>query len=152
MIKCTLQWLHIFSGSCLTDSSKGYWDDMWMTHSWWDLWEQVLTMFYFIYPEYWIINSLAPGICKSDFKSKISEHVLWILFNGTSCEIAFSWMLHNTFDGNSTLIQIMTWCHWATSHYLIQSWPRCMFPFGVSRPQWVVVPKPHFTIKMPYCM
>ena len=51
-----------------------------------------------------------------------------------SCE----WMPLNTFDTNSTLIQVMTWCHQATSHYLSQCWPRSMSLYGgITRPQWV---------------
>ena len=37
----------------------------------------------------------------------------------------------------SKLIQVMTWCRQATSHYLGQCWPRSMSPKGVTRPQWV---------------
>ena len=38
---------------------------------------------------------------------------------------------------SKTLLQVMTWCRRATSHYLIQYWPRSMSPHGVTRPQWV---------------
>ena len=31
----------------------------------------------------------------------------------------------------------MAWCHQATSHYLIQCWPRSLSPYDVTRPQWV---------------
>ena len=37
----------------------------------------------------------------------------------------------------STLVQVMTWCRQATSHYLSQCWPRSLLPYGVTRPQWV---------------
>ena len=37
----------------------------------------------------------------------------------------------------STLVQVMAWCHQATSHYLSQCWPKFMLPYGVTRPQWV---------------
>ena len=40
-------------------------------------------------------------------------------------------------DDKSTLVQVMAWCHRATSHYLSQCWPRSVSPCGVSRPQWV---------------
>ena len=40
-------------------------------------------------------------------------------------------------DDESTLVQVMAWCHQATSHYLSQCWPRYMSPYGVTRPQWV---------------
>ena len=39
----------------------------------------------------------------------------------------------------STLVQVMAWCHQATSHYLNQCWPRSMSPYGVTRPQRVIV-------------
>ena len=41
------------------------------------------------------------------------------------------------FTDKSTLVQVMAWCHQATSHYLSQCWPRSMLPNGVPRPQWV---------------
>ena len=53
---------------------------------------------------------------------------------------------HVKFQGNtiflipnlkSTLVQVMAWCHQATSHYLSQCWPRSMPPYGFTRPQWV---------------
>ena len=39
-------------------------------------------------------------------------------------------------DDQSTFVQVMTWCHQATSHYLSQCWPRSLSPYGVTRPQW----------------
>ena len=39
----------------------------------------------------------------------------------------------------STLVQVMAWCHQATSHYLSKCWPRSVSPYGVTRPQWVKV-------------
>ena len=35
----------------------------------------------------------------------------------------------------SPLVQVMAWCHQATSHYLKQCWPRSLLPYGVTRPQ-----------------
>ena len=40
-------------------------------------------------------------------------------------------------DDKSILVQVMAWCRQATSHYLSQRWPRCLSPYGVTRPQWV---------------
>ena len=40
-------------------------------------------------------------------------------------------------DDESKLVQVMAWCHQATSHYLSQCWPSSMLPCGVIRPQWV---------------
>ena len=42
-------------------------------------------------------------------------------------------------DDQSTLVQVMAWCHQAISHYLSQCWPRSLLPYGVTRPQWVNV-------------
>ena len=43
---------------------------------------------------------------------------------GTSCEIALRWLpLDLTYD-KSTLVQVMAWCHQATSHHLSLCWPR----------------------------
>ena len=36
------------------------------------------------------------------------------------------WMLQNFSNEESTLVQLMAWCHQATSHYLGQCWSRCM--------------------------
>ena len=52
-------------------------------------------------------------------------------------EIALRWMPLDLTDDKSTLVQVMAWCHQATSHYLSQCWPRSMSPNGVTRPQWV---------------
>ena len=54
-----------------------------------------------------------------------------------SCEIALKWMSLDLIDDKSTLVQVMAWCHQATSHYLSQCWPRSLSPYGVTRPQWV---------------
>ena len=40
-------------------------------------------------------------------------------------------------DDKSTLVQVMDWCHQATSHYLSQCWLSPLSPYGVARPQWV---------------
>ena len=46
-------------------------------------------------------------------------------------------LLQKTFDGESTLIQVMAWCHQATSYDLSQCYdPRSRSPFGITRPQW----------------
>ena len=56
---------------------------------------------------------------------------------GNSCEIALIWMSLDFTDDQSTLVQVMAWCHQATSHYLRQCWPSFMSSYGVTRPQWV---------------
>ena len=58
--------------------------------------------------------------------------VLVIVAWGISCEIALRWMsLDLNGDIKSTLVQVMDWCHQATSHYLGQGWPRSLSPYAV---------------------
>ena len=40
-------------------------------------------------------------------------------------------------NDKSTLVQVMAWCHQATSHYLSQCWPISMLPYGVNKPQCI---------------
>ena len=56
---------------------------------------------------------------------------------GISCEIVLIWMSLDYTGDQSTLVQVMAWCHRATSHYLSQCWPRSLSPYDVIRPQWV---------------
>ena len=52
----------------------------------------------------------------------------------------------NTFDNNkSALIEVMTWCHQATKHYITQCWPRSVLPYRITRPQWVETCRPRHT-------
>ena len=53
------------------------------------------------------------------------------------CQIVPCLMSLDLTDDKSTLVQVMAWCHQATSHYLSQCWPRSMSPYGISKPQWV---------------
>ena len=56
---------------------------------------------------------------------------------GISGEIGLRLLSLDLNDDKSTLIQVMAWCHQATSHYLSQGWPRSMPPYGITRPQSV---------------
>ena len=58
---------------------------------------------------------------------------------GISYEISLRWMPLDLTDDKSTLVQVMAWCRQATSHYLSQCWPRSVSPYGVVRPQWVLI-------------
>ena len=42
--------------------------------------------------------------------------------------------IHNDW---STLVQVMAWCHQASSHYLRQCWFRSLLVYGVTTPIWV---------------
>ena len=82
------------------------------------------------------VNSLAPGKFAWNFRQVIFKHILAIDDWGISCEIALIWMSLNFIDDQSTFVQVMVWCHQATSHYL-QCWPISLSPYDITRPQWV---------------
>ena len=84
--------------------------------------------------------------------SKISVHILQIKFMSTSCRISLKWMLQDTFDDKSTLVQVTAWCYQAASHYLSQCWPRCVSLYGVTRPQWVKRFKILKLLKLHFCV
>ena len=89
---------------------------------------------------WWIfmfLNSLAPGRFEQNFRKVIFKLISVTDCWGISCEIALRRMPLDLTDDKSTLVQVMVWCHQATSHYLSQCWPRFMLPYGVTRPQWV---------------
>ena len=81
------------------------------------------------------INSLAPGKFEWNFRYLIFQIISvidgWVI----SCELALRWMSLDLTDDKSTLVQVMAWCHQATSHYLNQCWPRSLSPYGITRPQ-----------------
>ena len=93
------------------------------------------------------INSLAPGKFKWNFRHVIFKHILVIDGWGSSCEIALIWIWLNFTDDQSTLVQVMAWCHQATSHYLSQCWPRSLSSYCITKPQWYNV---NSTTQKPY--
>ena len=84
-----------------------------------------------------VVNSLTPGKFEWNFKLVIFKWISVINGCGISCEIALMWMSLDFTDNQSTLVQVMAWCHQATSHYLSQCCHRFLLPHGVTRPQWV---------------
>ena len=91
------------------------------------------------YTSHSAFNSLAPGKFEWNFR-----HVIFRDFSdwcwGISCGIALIWMSPDFTDYQSTLVQVMAWHHQATCHYLSQSWPSSLLPYGITRPgrpQWV---------------
>ena len=58
---------------------------------------------------------------------------------GICCGVALRWMSLDHTD-KSRLVQVMAWCHQATSHYLSQCWHRSMSPYGITRHHWIPVP------------
>ena len=59
---------------------------------------------------------------------------LWVIDGwDVAFEIAVRWISLDLTDDKSTLVQVMAWCHQATSHYLSQCWLRSMSPYGITR-------------------
>ena len=81
------------------------------------------------------LYSLAPGRPRCHFKTAIFNLVLLIGIFTSSKDNALRWMPRDLTDDKSTLVQVMAWCHQATSHYLSQCWPRSLLPYDVTRPQ-----------------
>ena len=84
-----------------------------------------------------VINPLAPG--GIDYSLKLVNFKLVSLIDILSifCEIAIRWMPQHLTDHWSTLVQVMAWCHQATSHYLSQCWPKSLLPYDVTKSKWV---------------
>ena len=83
------------------------------------------------------INSLPPGRPGCHFKTAIFNLVLLIGFLRSSNDNIPRWMPWDLMDDKSRLVEVMAWCHQATSQYLSQCWPRSISPYDVTRPQWI---------------
>ena len=93
-------------------------------------------------------NSLPPQ-GEWNFRKEIFN-LIWLIDGwGISFKIALRWISLGISDYKSTLVQVMTWCRQATSHYLNQCWPRSDLPYGVTRPQSV---KPAYIIHTYACI
>ena len=88
-----------------------------------------------------IFNTLAPGKFQWNFRYVIFKRILVIDDRDISCVFALIGMSLDFIHDQSTLVQVMAWCRQATSHYLSQCCPRFLSPYGVSRSQWVKVPR-----------
>ena len=83
------------------------------------------------------VNSLAPGKSGCNFENVVFKLALLICIFKSFYDNVARWIPQDLTDNKSTLVQVMAWCHQATSHYLSQCWPRSVSPYGVTRPQWV---------------
>ena len=70
-------------------------------------------------------------------KLVIFKLVLRIDILSISSEIALRLMPQDLTCDMSTLVQVMAWCHRATSHYLNQCWTKSLPPYGITSPQWI---------------
>ena len=85
------------------------------------------------------VSVLAPGKFEWNFIYVIVKRIFVIDGCGISCENALIRMSLDFTNDQSTLLQVMAWCHQAASHYLSQCWPRSLSPYGFTRPQWVKI-------------
>ena len=101
----------------------------------------VSTKFKFVWDEYgyelWYWTHWPLGDLKKNLRKIVLKLILVTDGCDVSSEIALRWTSLDLSDDKSTLVQVMAWCRQATSHYLYQSWPRSLAPYGVTRPQWV---------------
>ena len=51
--------------------------------------------------------------------------------------MSLRWMLLDLTNVETTLAQVIAWCHQATNHNINQCWPRSLSPYGATRPYWM---------------
>ena len=76
-----------------------------------------------------LIDTLSPGRCIKSVKKQ--QHFKWIF---SSAYLKYFLLNCNGIDTNdikSILVQVMSWCHQATSHYLNHIWPISLSPYGM---------------------
>ena len=83
-----------------------------------------------MWKSYGKLNTLAPGTCSCNSKLVMLKLLSMTDMLNISCGIALLRMPHVLTDVQSTLVQVMVWCHQATRHYLNQCWPSSII-------QWV---------------
>ena len=78
-----------------------------------------------------------------DFNKFLEKIIFKLILMTDGCdissEIAVRLTSRNLCDDKSTLVQVMAWCRQATSRCLNQCLPRSLPPYGVTRPQWVLM-------------
>ena len=84
-----------------------------------------------------IIKVIEWNLCNSLALGRCGCNLILLIFKLIS---KFSWEFPVTLASGechkNLLVQVMTWCFQATSHYLSQCWPRSVSPYGATRPQW----------------
>ena len=147
---------HMCECSCILRWPPGYLGPGYTPH--WILWD-ILSYPLFdstdrkMYPHaalqyhvHWV-NPLASGIFEWNFREVLFKLISTIDVWGIACEIAIRRISLDLADNKSTLVQIMTWCRQATSHYLSQCWPRSLSPYGITRLHWVKGQAWHCAVK-----
>ena len=70
--------------------------------------------------------------------SKLSNKISWALpmkLPTSEC------LKQDPINDKSTVVQVMAWCRWATSHFLKQCWFISMLSYVINRPQWINLSK-----------
>ena len=83
------------------------------------------------------VNSLATERFQWNLRKIIFKLILVTDGGDISSKIVLRWISRNLSDDKSILVQVLAWCHQASSHLLNQCWTRSRPPYGATRPQWV---------------
>ena len=99
------------------------------------VWNDPCFQMFIVNPDY-LCNVQLIGPWGIGLQSQISK------FQTHSNNKYLKYFLWNCYQVNVTtphwsLVQVMAWCHQATSHYLSLCWPRSLSPYDVTRPQWI---------------
>ena len=81
------------------------------------------------------VKSLTSERCGTTSQRILFRHLVKCSSFATRCDITLKWKLRRLTNEKSSLVMI--YCRQGISHYLSQSRPRSISPYGVSRPQWV---------------
>ena len=88
-------------------------------------------------PSRWVLTHCPwVNVC-IDYECVIFTYVIVTTFLSINIAITLRWMVQDPFHNKSTLVQIIAWCHQATSRELSQYWPRSLSLYGITRTQWV---------------
>ena len=79
------------------------------------------------------INSLYPKRYQSNFNCAILQVVVMVIILSIYSEVALKWIPDEFTDDKLTLVQVMAWCHQATSQYLSQYWPKSILKYGITQ-------------------
>ena len=83
--------------------------------------------------EWGLLTHWSQGNLNTILNMQFSIFVLLIGIFTYSHDNPLRWMPRDLTDDKSTLVEVMAWCHQATSHYPNQCWRSSMLPYGITR-------------------
>ena len=97
----------------------------------------------------YIYQLIVPWGWGFDFECFIFKYIVVIIFLSISITMTIMWMMQYPINEKTTLVQVMAWCHQATSHFLSQHWSITMSLHGATSPQWVKLEfsHPNYNVK-----